>query len=151
MANKFIAASTLRELEFILNGGVIGGKQLASPEGVVHGLNGLTLIINTTTVTFTDTTGAGYKLNDAVKSIKQEIEDAVAGVTVEFLEGGRLGLKHATGVTLDKDGTANALFGFGKTTDIVGTVYAPPDGTAPRVLGTGASPRGDNYYAHCEV
>jgi hypothetical protein len=81
MANKFIAAATLRELEFILNGGVVGGKQLANSSGVVLGLHGLTLIINTATVTFSDPTGVGYKLNDATKSIKKEIEDATTGVT----------------------------------------------------------------------
>jgi hypothetical protein len=118
----------------------------------VLGLHNLTLIINTTTVTFSDAGGQGIKLYDGPTgdSIKKEIEDTVAGVTASFRDG-RLALEHASGVTVDKDGTANAIFGFGKSADNVGTVYNFPSGAAPRVVSIGSSPRMDNYFAHVEV
>lgn len=152
MAHKFLAAATLQELEFILNGGVMGGNNLNSPEGYVLGLDTKTLIIGVTTVTFSDPTGVGIKLYDSTggDSIVKEIEDTVAGVSASF-RSGRLALEHASGVTVDKDGTANAIFGFSKGSDTVGVVYNFPGGAAPRVVSIGSSPRMDNYFAHLEV
>ena len=151
MAHDFIAAATLNELKHILNGGVIGGKQVSNPEGLVHGLHGLVFKINTFTVTFADAAGVGYKLVDATRSIKQEIEDVVTGSTVSFIDG-RLAIALPAGITVKKTaGTANNAFGFSSATDQVGVVYNFPAGAAPRVLSIGSSPRGDNYFAHVEV
>ena len=150
MAQKFIEVGSLLDLEFILAGGVMGGRDMSNPEGLVHGLHGLTLIIGIQTVTFTDATGAGYPLIGTTKSIKKAIEDATTGVTATW-RGGKLALSHASGVTVDKDGTANAAFGFGKSADKVGVVYGVPSAGAPRVIAVSAGARMDSYFAHVEV
>jgi hypothetical protein len=145
MAQRFIEASTLQSLEFILNGGVVGGVNVVNISGRMMDLHGKTLIVNSVTVTFSDPTGQGL----TYQQVKLAIEAVVAGTTVSFVDG-RLAIRHATGVTVGGLGTANAVFGFPKV-DTVGVVYAPPDGTAPRVLSIGAGAKGDSYYAHLEV
>jgi hypothetical protein len=150
MSQKFIEVGSLQTLELILAGGVLGGKNLSPAAGKVLGLHGLTLIIGIQTVTFSDADGSGYPLVGTTKSIKKEIEDATTGVTATFSEG-RLVLSKAGGVTVDKDGTANAAFGFSKAVDLVGTVYDVPGGTAPRVIAVSAGARMDSYFAHVEL
>lgn len=145
MAQQFIEASTLQGLELIINGGVLGGTKLVGVSGKVQSLHGLTLIVNTVTVTFSDPTGVGL----TYQQIKTAIEAVVTGAAVRFIDG-QLAIEHATGVTVGAAGTANSIFGF-PAANVVGTVYAPPDGSAPRVLSVGASPRMDSYYAHVEV
>ncbi len=134
-------------MDLTLNGGVMGGVSVASVSGKVMGLHGLTLIVRTTTVTFSDATGAGLTL----AQIKTAVQ-AVAGVTASW-SSGRLMLKHVSGVTVDKDGTANSIFGFDGASgvDTVGVVYAPPSGAAPRVLFIGRTPAGDGYFVTAEV
>lgn len=149
MAHSFIEASSLQTLKMLLNGGVQGGAQLSSSDGKVDGLHNLTLIINTTTVTFSDANGAGLPLV-GTGSIKGVIELAVAGVTVTY-DAGRLVLHHATGVTVDKTGTANSRFGFTKVANTVGIVYGMPGDAAPSVVSIGGGVRMDSYFAHVEV
>jgi hypothetical protein len=146
MPHHFIEAPTLQSLKFTLNGGVLGGVKVVNGSGKMMGLHGLTLIIRSTTVTFSDATGVGL----TYAQVKAAIEAAVAGVTVVFVDG-CLGLKHASGVVVDKDGTANAIFGFGKAADITGVVYAFPAGSAPRVLDVSPGARVDSYFAWVEV
>lgn len=148
MALKIAEFNSSVLLELFLNGAVIGGRQLANSEGKIHGLNALTLIIGSETVTFSDPDGVGYPLIGATRSIKKEIEDATTGVDVAFIEG-RLVLKKATGVTVKKEGTSNPAFGFSTAKDNVGTVYAGPGGTAPMCHTIGADL--DSYIALLEV
>lgn len=148
MALKIVEFNSSVKLELFLNGAVIGGTQLVNSDGRVYGLNGLTLIIGTETVTFTDAAGEGYKLIDSVKSIKKEIEDATTGVTAGFIDG-QLLLQKTGGLTVKKDGTANAVFGFSKLSDVVGVAYAGPGGSAPKCHSIGADL--DSYTALLEV
>jgi hypothetical protein len=150
MAQDFIEASSLNALRTVLNGGVRGGVKLSNPEGKVQGLHGLALVVNGNTVNFSDPTGAGIPLI-GTGSIKALIEAGVAGSTVSY-DDGRIIIEHASGVTIAVlGGTANFKFGFSKNADTVGTVYAPPDGAAPRVLAVSGGARGDSYFAHVET
>lgn len=145
MPHNFIEAATLQALKLVLNGGVLSGRAIVDGTGKVQGLHGLTLIINTATVTFSDPTGAGL----TYAAVKAAIEAVATGVTVTF-SAGRMVLAHASGVTVDKDGTANAIFGFNNSVDTVGTVYAFPAGSAPRVVSVGCGTREDSYFAWVE-
>lgn len=146
MAHNFIEAPTLQALKLVLNGGVLSGRAVVDGTGKMMGLHGLTLIINTTTVTFSDPTGAGLSYT----AVRAAIEAVATGVTVTF-SAGRMVLAHASGVTVDKDGTANTIFGFDKNADTVGTAYAFPAGTAPRVVSIAPGAREDSYFAWVEV
>lgn len=147
--HAFIQTANLTELAILLNGGVIGSRPLNKAAGRVQGLDGLTLIINTTTVTFSDSDGVGLILV-GTDSIKAVIEDAVTGVTVSYMEG-KLVLAHATGVTVAKTGTANSVFGFDTDAATVGTVYGGYDATeAPRVINVSAGARMDSFFAYVE-
>ena len=145
MAHNFIEAPTLQALKLVINGGVLSGRAVVDGTGKMMGLHGLTLIINTSTVTFSDPTGVGL----TYAQVKAAIEAAAAGVTVTF-SAGRLAFAHASGVTVDKDGTANAIFGFNNSVDTVGKVYAFPAGAAPRVVSVGCGTREDSYFAWVE-
>lgn len=145
MAQQFIETVTLEQLAFIINGGVMGGVPVVSVGGKMMDLHGLTLIVNTVTVTFSDPTGQGL----TYAQVKSAIETAVSGSTVKFLDG-RLAISHASGVTVGATGTANARFGFSNK-NVSGVVYNPPDGAIPRVINVGGGARGDSYYAHVEV
>jgi len=149
MPHSFIQASNLGELATQLNGGVVGGKSITRSQGKLQGLHGLTLIINTSTVSFSDANGAGIPLL-GTGSIKALIEAAVAGVQVAYSDE-KLVLTHASGVTVDKDGTANTLFGFDDSADTVGVLYAALDGAVPRVLNVSAGARMDSFFAYVEV
>jgi hypothetical protein len=134
--------------EHTLNGGIVSGKQMS---GKLLGLHGLTLIFGTPagTVTFNDPTGEGLSVGD----IKDQIVAVHATLTVQFYEGS-LRIRDtdvSSAVVLDKDGTANAYFGFSKAKDISGTVYNPPDGAAPRLIDFSSSPRMDGFVAVVEV
>jgi hypothetical protein len=145
MAQQFIETVTLEQLAFIINGGVMGGVSVVTVAGKVMDLHNKTLVVSSTTVTFSDPTGQGL----TYAQIKAAIEGAVASSTVKFIEG-HIAVSHASGVTVGGTGTANAKFGF-PTKDVVGVVYNPPDGAAPRVINVGGGARGDSYYAHVEV
>ena len=149
MALKVAEFNSSVLLELFLNGAVVGGKPIANLAGVIRGLDGLTLIIDTDTVTFTDTLDEGYKLIDSTKSIKQEIEDAATGVEVSFVNGIMV-LKKTGGLTVSKSGTANAIFGFSKATDVVGVAYAGPSGTAPKCWSIGTD-EGEGFLAFLET
>ena len=145
MAQRFIETVTLEQLAFVINGGVMGGVPVVTVAGRVMDLHGLTLIVRSITVTFSDPTGQGL----TYAQVKSAIETLVSGSTVQFFDG-HLAISHASGVTVGATGTANAKFGFPKK-NVVGVVYNPPDGSIPRVINVGGGARGDSYYAHVEV
>ena len=148
MALKIAEFNSAVKLELFLNGAVIGGTQLTNPGGRVHGLDGLTLIIGAETVTFSDPNGEGYKLIDSTKSIKKAIEAATTNITVGFIDG-QLLLQKVGGLTVKSTGTANRIFGFSNSSDVVGTAYAGPGGTPPMCHTIGADL--DSYIALLEV
>ena len=76
------------------------------------------------------------------QEVQAQIEAQTTGVEVKFYQD-RLLLIEATpssGVGIDKDGTANPDFGYPTNADFAGTVFAPPDGTAPRLVNIFTSP-----------
>lgn len=132
MAFKVHTFATPNEVEFFLNGGVVGGKSVVGIGGKVLGLHGTTLVFNSPagTVTFSDATGAGL----TYQQVKAAIEAVHATVTVSF-DHGRIRLVDSGGaVSLDKTGTANTIFGFSTGSDTVGVAYAAPGGAAPALV-----------------
>jgi len=161
---KLLNAGSLREMEHILNGGIRGGKQVVDGYGLVHGLHGKTLIFtNPTTLlalgttTFSDPTGAGL----TYKQVNEQIQDTgnpgpfpLAGILSKFIDRS-LWIIQSTptdGIVLEGTGTANPLFGFSDAT-ITGTVYAAPDGSAPKLISDNAhgKPTADGYYILVET
>ena len=154
MSFKTINFNSTGAMDRFLNGALQGGvsvsKAAAASGGKLRGLNGLTLNINATLVTFVDAADAGIPLTGA-GSIKSVIEAAVSGSLVSW-EDGKLTLAHASGITLLSSGTANKYFGFPTGgASLVGTVHNPPGGAAPRVLFIGASPTGEGYSVTLEL
>lgn len=150
MAHDFIEAPTLRALRAILNGGVMGSNDLTASKnyqrGKLFGLHGLTLLIGSDTVTFSDSTNAGLTLAE----VKAAIEAGASGVVAVFEER-RLALLASAAITVGEVGTANPVFGFNTTSDTVGTLFGFFDDAAPRVLEVGAGARADGFYAYVEM
>lgn len=135
--------------EHFLNGGICGGRQL--PGGKILGLHGLTLIFNTpsATVTFSDPTGVGLSVQD----IATQITTVASTLKVGYYNGYMriIEISPSGGVVLDSAGTANTIFGFSAAADTTGTVYAPPDGDAPRLVDFESSARMDGFAIVVEV
>ena len=149
---KILTFGDLRRVDFVLNGGISGGKKVISAGGKVVRLHGKTLIFTTPagTVTFSDPGGAGLSMAEIIAAIVGAA--GLGGLNPSFIDG-YLNIREATpsaGVVLAGTGTANAAFGFGKST-VTGTVYNPYDGAAPRLLmGPFARAQMDGYYAVVE-
>lgn len=151
MALKIYEFDTVKDMEFFLRGGVTGGRQVVNQFGRVHGLDGLTLIFVSPsgTVTFSDPTGAGLTFAE----IADQITTAIGTLSVNWLDGSlHLVLTSpSAAVTVDKDGTANTVFGFSKKKDHAGQVFNGPAGAVPRLVETNNKSRLDGYYAIVEV
>lgn len=145
MPLKVMNFSKPYEMELALTGGVQGGRSVVSIERKIQGLHGLTLLVNAATVTFSDPTGTGLTL----AQVKQAI-DTAASVTSTYVDG-KLTLRRTGAVTVLKTGTANPIFGFSTDADTVGVVYAPPTGSAPRLLFITPSPSSDSLVVTVEV
>lgn len=151
--NRVRKFTELFELETILNGGLVIGKVEGAqtggtPAGLGPGIDGLvgkTLKFtspSSVTVTFGTSEGTGGSAEPGVgtnpnkyvllfKDIKKQIEAAINTVKVTN-RNGRIVLIEATpasGVALDKTGTANVLLGVGTDANTVGKLYAPPPST----------------------
>lgn len=151
MALKIYEFDTVRDMEFFLRGGVSGGRQVVNQQGRIHGLDGKTLVFNNPsgTVTFADTTGAGLTFAE----VATQITAVVSTVVINWRDGAlHLVLSTAaTAVSIDKDGTANKVFGFSSDADHVGQVFGGPTGNTPRLVETNNKSRLDGYYAVVEV
>lgn len=153
MTYKTQGFSDTNQMDFFLNGGVAGGVDVRKALGKIgkdlgmglFGLNGLTLIINGSTVTFVDAADKGLSL----ETIRALIAAGVAGTTVTWADG-KLQVAHATSVTVNKDGTANKVFGFSKAVDSLAVPINPPDGAPPRITTIGAGPHADAFYVTVE-
>lgn len=129
------------EMDLFLNGGLLASADvIKGGEGNygVYGLVGKTLKFtqpSAATVTFVASTDPNNPDPSRLtyKDIKGQVEVAIGAVSVQqymrklvFIE-----VTPANGVTIDKTGTANALLGFDKSADTVGTKYGSIGGTAP--------------------
>jgi hypothetical protein len=123
--------------EIFLRGAILSGP--LAEEGpantIVYGLDTKTLIFTTPshTVTFADSSMAGLHIGD----IAGQIQTVLGGsYQVRILQRHLVITEVAptTGITLSHTGTANAKLGFDSNNDSVGTVFAAPDGTAPRLI-----------------
>jgi hypothetical protein len=147
--NRLYKFRRLDDVTNFLNGCVIGGNinkaqgggTPASLGAGINGLVGTTLIFTSpsaVTVTFARSDGAGgsaaspgtnpdpYTL--LFKDIKKQIEAAATGVLVILdAEQNILIIEKtpASGVAVDKTGTANTLLGFDTATATVGHLYTP--------------------------
>jgi hypothetical protein len=150
MALRIREFSDLFAAEFYLRGGIRGGRQVVNASGVVQNLHGKTLIFNVPsgTVTFDETAGAaGLGGGLTLQEITAQIQAVHAGLQVS-LRDKILNIIEATptnGVDLDKDGTANTLFGFSGASDNVGDVISAPGGTAPTLVGIWGKTNNDGY------
>jgi len=150
---KILQFGDLRRFDFVVNGGIAGGKKVTNANGKVLGLHGKTLIFTTPggTATFSDAGGTGLSPADIIAEIVGS--GGLSGLQPSFIDG-YLNVIEATpsaGVVLAGTGTANASFGFGKAA-VTGLVYNPYDGAAPRVLmGPNARAQMDGYYTVVEL
>jgi len=140
---KILQFSALQEAEHVINGGIIGGRELVVIEGKVYGLDGKTLIFTTPagTVTFSDKVGAGHTLAEVIAEIKA----VHAGLQPKFVKKSLWVIETTptNGVVITGAGTANPVFGFGAVT-VTGTVYDVPGGTPPRLIS-------DNFHGKATV
>lgn len=128
---------TVQDLDLMLRGGIKAGSQLKPP--IVLGLHGLKLVFTAPagTVTFADATGAGLSFKD----ILSQMTTAIATLRPRFVDG-RLFIETATPSavilnTQEAQSTAARVFGFATTSGastLAGTLYAAPDGSAPRLV-----------------
>jgi hypothetical protein len=129
--NKIYKFKDVTEAQAFLNGAVIGSPVLANQVlAIFRNIVGKTFKIGATTVTFTVSGSPPDADNTALtfKEVKAQIEAAVATVRVSLNEG-KLVIIEATpasGVTIDKVGTANTMLGFDTKANTVGKVYNPP-------------------------
>lgn len=143
-----------REIFSFLNGGLIGGVNLLQVGGARY-LHGLTLIFDSPsamTVTFA-ASPASAQVALTVPEILEQIATQTLNAVGAKLRDGQLELLEATptaGVTITAAGTANAKLGFSTEQDTVGTVYNPPDGVPPRVLGVNPSTTADHVLVFIE-
>ncbi len=149
MAFKTFSFGSTAALDRFLNGATIGGANLLKyknyAQGRIQGLDGLTLDIDGSTVTFVDTPAVGLTFAE----IKAAIEAATTDVDVSW-EDGALVLFKVGGLVVAETGTANPIFGFSSATPTSGTVYAGPEGAAPRWVTINGGPRMDSYFCVTE-
>lgn len=133
MALNFRKFNTVDEVSTFLKGHLIGGVDVKGRQLFVHGL---TLIFTTpsATVTFAATVASAQNPL-TLQQVKTQIEAQAAGVTAKFNRG-RLELFATTpgAIGLDKDGTANAIFGFTSAADMAAAPYNVPGGAAPALV-----------------
>ena len=151
---KILQLGALQEAEHIINGGIIGGRDVVVIEGRIHGLHGKTLdfAIPSGTVTFSDAPGAGLTYAQIAAAIKA----VHAGLVPKFVKKYLWIIEAAptNGVELDDTGTANPVFGFPTSVagSTVGTVYDVPGGTPPRLISNNFRAKGtaDGYFVIVE-
>ena len=133
-------------LDLTLRGGIAAGSQVKSP---IYGLHSLKLVFTApaVTVTFSDPSGAGLTYQQVVAQIKA----AIATMAPRFSDG-RLLLEMTTPSaivlnTQQAQSTAAITFGIATTagaSTLSGTLYAPPDGVAPRLVNISPSSQMDS-------
>ena len=133
-------------LDLMLRGGFAAGSQVKAP---IYGLHGLKLVFTApaVTVTFSDPTGAGLTHQQVVAQIKA----AAAALAPRFVDG-QLMLEAVTPTALtlntqETQSTAARAFGIATTTGastLSGTLYAAPDGSAPRLVNISPSSQMDS-------
>ena len=104
----------------------------------------------TSTITFSDITGVGL----TPLQIKNAIETVIPSLSVNF-GNYKMQIRDASGISgtvVNRAGTANPIFGFSSTSDVVGLVYGPPgSASAPCCHAVSPGVRLDSYLAFLEV
>lgn len=148
MALKILRFASTNEAEFTLNGGIASG---ASIGGRIMGLHGKTLIFiePAGTVTFSDATGVGLSPSE----VQTQVQAVHAGLKVQFVDRYMRIIEDvpATGVCLDKDGTANSIFGFSTSADTIGVRYGSLSGGPPLLVSLQETATRDGYLAVVET
>jgi hypothetical protein len=150
---KFLEFDVIKDMECTLQGGIWGGRNIASQnKGRIPGLDGKTLIftVPSLTITFSDTVGEGLTPQEIVMQIVTADHSIVPFWRDQNLHMVRAAWEGA-GITLSWSGTANPIFGFSSATETAGTYYNGPSGELPRVLETNNKSRLDGYYALVEI
>lgn len=151
---------SLFEAELFLQGGIIGGRQLAGVGDPLGGkslfLHGKTLVFtgaDTTTVTFA-ATPANDQSPMSIGEIIDQIHTQTSNGVLAQLHKGRLALRDGTSpptTALGLDATSTALeqLGFKGGTAVAGMFYLPSDGVPPRLISISQSSNDSN--THCLV
>ena len=131
--------SGVRDTNLFFKGAVIGGANHVSGELYAHGLTLITTLPSIVTVTFVASpasTQVPIPMADIISQIKTQAP-LLAPYLIYDGNVHKLAFIEATpanGTGIDKDGTANDLFGFSSTVDTEGTFYDVPGGSAPRLV-----------------
>lgn len=151
MALQLRKHSNIELVDLYLKGGIIGGSAITqiAAEGLTQVsasvtaqsalyLHGKTLHFNTPAITVTFVASpANINAPITLRTAMAQILSQTTNVVKPQLIQGRMALVNATAaaiISLNKDGTANALFGFPADADTVGTKYAAPGGAAPALV-----------------
>jgi len=130
--------ATLLMVNIFYRGGVLCGANFKSGSVFAHGLTLKTKLPNIKTVTFAATppsTQVPITMADIIAQIIA-VDATLAPRMVFAGDVHSLLIEEVTpsGVTIDKTGTVNALFGLDGSSDTVGTVINPPGGGAPELV-----------------
>jgi hypothetical protein len=140
----------LKDMEFFLQGGVSGGKEVVTQNGRIYGLNGSTLIFTLPagTVQFSDVLEQGLTF----QQISQQIAAVLPALATFWRDKYIHILQKALGggISLSKSGTANPFFGFSSATDAIGTLFNGPSGATPRYIDSSGKARLEGYYVVVE-
>jgi len=119
---------SITEMQFKLQGGIIGGRQLSQPFFPVAGL---TLVFTTPAATCTFVAGASPQ-GLTFAEIKTQIQAAIANTAVQTIELA-LGVRptNGIGVVLGATGTANSFFGFSTSSAQTGKFIHSDETTVP--------------------
>jgi hypothetical protein len=130
--------ATLLKVNIFYRGGVLCGANFRSGSVFAHGLTLKTKLPNIKTITFAATppsTQVAIPMVDIIAQIVA-VDAALAPRMVYVGDVHSLLIEEVSpsGVTIDKTGTVNSLFGLDGSSDTVGTVINPPGGGAPELV-----------------
>ena len=139
----------MEKVNFFWAGAVICGANFRSGQVYAHGLTLKTKLPNVKTVTFAATPPSAQLPIPMADIIAQIVAVDAALAPKMFRQGDVSSLviieaSPSAGVTIDKTGTVNTLFGLDDSEDTVGTYINPPGGGAPQLVDI--HPLEDNTY-----
>lgn len=145
---KVLSVTSMEEMQDLLQGTLVGGSTGAGA-GRLYDLHGKTLVFTApaATVTLSDPTAAGLRLQDIVA----QVNAATAALTASLRRDSLAFTAVSGGITLAKTGTANSALRFSSATASAALRYNPPSGAAPRLVETNNKSTLDGYYVIVEV
>ncbi len=144
MALRVYKLGSFEEFQTFLQGGIVGGTDLANKKLYLHGKTLIFTSPSAETVTFA-ASPASAQVPIMLKEVIAQI--AAQSVVKAKYAGGKLHLLHDLSAPTSKvtisGGTALGDLGLGAGS---GTLYGPPDGSAPRLVTFEPSSNGDGSF-----